>query len=100
MAVEFEWDAAKAKANLKKHGVSFDEALTVFADPLARVFDDPDHSGHETRELLIGQSARSRLLVVSFAERDGRVRIINARRATRRERSNHEKNTKGAKHRS
>ena len=94
MAVEFEWDAAKAKANLQKHGVAFDEALTVFADPLARVFDDPDHSVDETRELVIGQSARNRVLVVCFIERDGRVRIINARRATTRERSNHEENTK------
>jgi len=100
MAVEFEWDTAKAKANLKKHGIAFDEALTVFADPLARIFDDPDHSTHESRELMIGQSARNRLLVVCFMERDGRVRIINARRATTRERSNHEENTKGPKDRS
>ena len=62
MDPEFEWDAAKAQTNAKKHGVAFEEALTVFADPYARVFDDPDHSSEEQRELIIGLSAKDRLL--------------------------------------
>ena len=66
---EFEWDAAKARENLQKHGVAFEEALTVFADPLARIFDDPDHSESERRELIVGHSAQQGLLVVSFTER-------------------------------
>lgn len=68
MAPEFEWDAQKAAENLKNHGVAFDEALTVFADPLANIFDDPDHSGDERRELIIGHSTEHRLLVV-FTDR-------------------------------
>ena len=66
MSLEFEWDARKAKANLNKHGVAFDEAMTVFADPLARIFDDPDHSADEPREIIIGHSVRPRLLLVGF----------------------------------
>ena len=62
MTPEFEWDAKKANENLKKHGVAFEEGLTVFADPLARIFDDPDHSEDERRELIIGHSAKQRLL--------------------------------------
>ena len=76
MTLGFEWDARKASENLKKHGVAFDEALTVFADPLARIFDDPDHSEHERRELIIGHSAGQRLLIVSFTEREPRMRIM------------------------
>ena len=75
---EFEWDATNARENLKKHGVAFEEALTVFADPLARIFDDPDHSENEQRELIVGHSAQQRLLVVSFTERQPRTRIISA----------------------
>lgn len=90
MSLEFEWDDAKAKANLKKHGVAFDEALSVFADPLARIFDDPEHSEDEPRELIIGMSGRPRLLIVGFTERSGRVRLIHARRATRAEQKRHE----------
>lgn len=93
MDLQFEWDDAKAKANLTKHGVAFDEALSVFADPLARIFDDPDHSEDETRELIIGFSTKPRLLVVGFTERAGRVRLIHARRATRAERKRHEEET-------
>ena len=63
---EFEWDATKARENLKKHGVAFEEAMTVFAEPLARIFDDPDHSENERRESIIGHSAQHRPLVVSF----------------------------------
>ena len=94
MTFEFEWDDAKAKANLKKHRVPFDEALTVFADPLARIFDDPDHSEHETREIIIGFSTKPRLLVVGFTERSGRVRLIHARRTTKSEQKRHEENLK------
>jgi uncharacterized DUF497 family protein len=94
MDLQFEWDDAKAKANLKKHGVAFDEALTVFADPLARIFDDPDHSEGELRELIVGFSTKPRLLVVGFTERSGRVRLIHARRATKAERKRHEETVK------
>lgn len=94
MDLQFEWDDTKAKANVKKHGVAFDEALTVFADPLARIFDDPDHSEGELRELIVGFSTKPRLLVVGFTERSGRVRLIHARRATKTERKRHEENVK------
>ena len=90
MDLQFEWDASKAEANLKKHGVAFEEALSVFADPLARIFDDPDHSSEERREIIIGFSAKPRLLVVGFTERSGRVRLIHARRTTKAERKRHE----------
>jgi uncharacterized protein len=96
MSLEFEWDPAKADANVKKHRVSFDEALTVFADPLARIFDDPEHSAEAAREIIIGHSTKQRLLLVSFAERASRVRIISARRATRRERQDYEEKSKSA----
>ena len=89
---EFEWDATKARENFKKHGVAFKEALTVFADPLARIFEDPGHSEDEQRELIIGHSAHQRLLVVSFTERAPRTRIIGAREATAQERRDYEEN--------
>ena len=92
MSVRFEWDEDKAASNFKKHGVAFDEASTVFADPLAAIFDDEEHSIDETRELMIGHSAASRLLIVSFTERGKDiVRIISARKATKRERNDYEK---------
>ena len=94
MSFEFEWDDAKAKANLRKHGVSFAEALTVFFDSLARIFDDPDHSETEVREVVVGYSTKPRLLVVGFTERSGRVRLIHARRATKAEQKRHEENVK------
>jgi len=94
MSFEFEWGDAKAKANLKKHGVPFGEALTVFSDPLARIFDDPDHSEDEPRELIIGFSSKPRLLVVGFTERFGRVRLIHARRATKSEQKRHEESAR------
>ncbi len=94
MSLQFEWDDTKAAANLKKHVVGFDEALTVFADPLARIFDDPDHSDEEPREIIIGFSAKPRLLVVGFTERSGSVRLIHVRRATKAERKRHEEITK------
>jgi uncharacterized DUF497 family protein len=90
MDVVFEWDRRKARINAAKHGVSFKEALTVFADPLARILDDPAHSAGEVREIIVGQSRRRRLLVVSFTERGDAVRIIGARRATRNERDDFE----------
>ena len=93
MTPEFEWDARKAAENLKNHEVAFDEALTVFADPLANIFDDPDHSGDERRELIIGHSAEQHLLVVSCADCGRRTRIISARQATARERRDYEQNS-------
>lgn len=90
MGYVFEWDPAKAKRNLAKHGVSFDEASTVFADPLALLMPDPDHSVDEERYVLLGMSNRRRLLVVAFAERSPRTRLISARMATRRERRQYE----------
>jgi len=96
MALKFEWDPEKAASNLTKHRVSFDEASTVFADPLAKLFYDADHSAEETREILVGHSILDRLLLVSFTER-GRdvVRIISARVATRKERRAYEENQGG-----
>lgn len=90
---EFEWDARKAQENLKNHGVAFEEALTVFADPLANIFDDPDHSAEERRELIIGHSVRQRLLIVSFTDRGRRTRLIGAREATAHERRDYEQNS-------
>jgi hypothetical protein len=93
MRLEFEWDTSKAQANLAKHGVAFEEAVSVFADPLAALFADPDHSGEEEREIIVGLSTKPQLLVVSFVEREGRVRLISARRATAAERRRHEEHT-------
>ena len=92
MSLRFEWDPKKAAANLAKHGVSFEEGLTVFSDPLARIFDDEDHSIEEERELIIGHSTKHRLLLVCFTARGASIRILNARRATRRERQDYEEN--------
>jgi uncharacterized DUF497 family protein len=88
--VVYEWDPAKAAANLKKHRVSFEEAASVFLDPQALTFGDPDHSDEEEREITIGRSARGWVLFVAHSERIDRIRIINARRATRRERRQYE----------
>jgi uncharacterized protein len=89
-APTFEWDPAKAAANLRKHGVSFAEAVTVFQDPLARIHADPNHSGRERREIVIGHSVQRRLLLVAFTDRRGRLRLISAREVTRRERRDYE----------
>jgi uncharacterized DUF497 family protein len=78
MAIEFEWDANKAGINLSKHRVSFDEAKTVFNDPLFIDFYDPDHSENEERHIIIGQSQQRRLLFVSYAEGRDRIRLISA----------------------
>jgi uncharacterized DUF497 family protein len=80
--VRFEWDPRKAEANLRKHGVSFDEAATVFGDPLAATVSDPDHSADEARSVTIGQSASQLLIVVVHADRGDVIRIISARRPT------------------
>ncbi|MGF1614218.1 MAG: BrnT family toxin [Gammaproteobacteria bacterium] len=93
MALRFEWDRRKAAGNLRKHGVSFDEASTVFDDPLARIFDDEDHSEQESREIIVGHSAAGRLLLVLFTEpRENVIKIISARPATPRERDDYEEN--------
>jgi uncharacterized DUF497 family protein len=86
----FEWDRQKAAANLAKHDVSFEEAVTVFQDSLADIHDDPDHSLSERRAVIIGHSAERRLLLVAFTERRRKIRIISARRATRGERRAYE----------
>ena len=92
MSLRFEWDPEKAAANLTKHGVSFEEGLTVFSDPLARLFDDEDQSMEEAREIIIGHSTQDRLLLVCFTARGASIRIYSARRATRRERQDYEEN--------
>jgi uncharacterized DUF497 family protein len=84
--MRFEWDPRKADANLKKHGVTFQEAGTVFGDPLAITFQDPDHSEGEERQMTFGVSLQKRLIVVSHAQRKDRTRIISARLMDRKER--------------
>lgn len=88
--MEFEWDPDKAAANVEKHGVEFSEAMTVFGDPLELTIADPDHSEDQFRFLSIGVSAAGRPLVVSYTERQGRTRIINARETTPKERKQYE----------
>jgi len=92
MSLKFEWDPKKAASNLSRHGVSFEEGLTVFRDVLARIFDDEDHSIDEQREIIIGHSAKQRLLIVCFTSQGESVRIFSARKATRRERVDYEEN--------
>lgn len=94
MSVRFEWNANKATFNLNKHGVSFDEATTVFDDPLAVIFDDSNHSSLERREIIIGHSINERLLLVCFSERvEDMIRIFSARPLTKRERKDYEENS-------
>ncbi|HEX5761043.1 MAG TPA: BrnT family toxin [Thermoanaerobaculia bacterium] len=90
----FEWEPRKAEANAAKHGVSFEEASTVFRDPLGRIVDDPRHSLGERRYVLLGLSDRQKLLAVMFTEQEETIRIISARRATRRERKGYEEGTR------
>jgi uncharacterized protein len=92
--MQFEWDPKKAKENLKKHGVPFDEAVTAFYDPLSATFDDPDHSVEEQRSITIGFSSKPRLLVIAHTDRGKNTRIISARPATTHERKKHEEQTK------
>jgi uncharacterized DUF497 family protein len=88
--MKFTWDPAKAEQNLLDHGVSFQEATTVFGDPLAATIPDPDHSIGEERLLTMGQSSAGKLLVVSHIEEGDTIRIISARRATSHERGDYE----------
>jgi uncharacterized protein len=89
----FQWNPNKASSNIEKHGVSFEEAVTVFGDPLATTIADPDHSIGEFRFLTTGQSASQRLVVVSHTEREREVRLISARLATRQEKRSYESGT-------
>lgn len=88
--MEFEWNPQKAAKNLRKHKVPFAEAATVFSDPLGVTVPDPAHSAGESRYIIVGMSNRLRLLIVAFAERDDRIRIISARELTRAERKAYE----------
>ncbi|QLE55338.1 BrnT family toxin [Nostoc sp. TCL26-01] len=88
--MQFEWDENKAEKNLAKHGVSFDEAKTVFNDPLFLTFADPDHSFGERRFIILGESVQRRLLVVAYTERLQVTRLISAREATRKEKTAYE----------
>ena len=90
MDLSFEWDPDKAALNIQKHDVAFEEASSVFGDPLAYIFADELHSIDEVREIIIGHSVSNRLLLVSFTERSGTIRIISARQATRKERKDYE----------
>jgi uncharacterized DUF497 family protein len=90
--LSFEWDENKAKSNLVKHGVSFEEGSTVFADPLSLTVPDPDHSELEHRLIILGHSRQDKLLVVVHTERGDNIRIISARPASRRERKDYEEN--------
>ena len=93
MSLLFEWDRNKAQQNIKKHGISFEEATTVFGDLLSLTIRDPSHSIDDERFVIIGYSYKYRLLVVVHTERGNRIRIISARRATRRERKTYEEGT-------
>jgi uncharacterized DUF497 family protein len=88
--MKFEWDESKAISNLKKHGVSFNEAKTVFSNGLSAIFDDEAHSGNERREIIVGHSQNNRLLLISFTQRCNAIRIINARLTTPKEREDYE----------
>ena len=88
--MEFEWEPSKAAANLRKHGVSFNEAATVFGDFLGITAVDPDHSTDESRYITVGSSNRGRVLMVAHVERGDRIRIISARTLTRTERRDYE----------
>jgi len=88
--MRFEWDRDKARSNMSKHRISFDEAVTVFYDPLSATFGDPDHSAEEDRLITVGYSANGTLLVVCHTERSEAMRINSARRASAHERKRHE----------
>jgi len=90
MTPRFDWDRRKATSNVRRHSVSFEEALTVFANPLARIFDDEDAPVDENREMIIGHSVQERLLVICFVEGQDAIRIISARKATKNEREDYE----------
>lgn len=88
--MDFEWDDTKAESNERKHGVSFAEAMTVFADPLALTGFDPGHSDDEDRFITMGTSTAGRLLIVSHTDRGDKIRLLSAREASRRERRDYE----------
>lgn len=90
--MQFEWDLEKADENVRKHGVSFEEAMSVFGDSLARIHSDPDHSEAESREVICGHTAAGRLLLVFFTEKSGNIRLFSAREATTYERKDYEEN--------
>lgn len=90
LGLQFEWNHKKAEMNIRKHGTSFDEAATVFSDPLSMTYDDPDYSYDENRFVMIGSSVLGRLLFVSYSEECHKIRIISARQLTRRERNQYE----------
>ncbi|MBU1299973.1 MAG: BrnT family toxin [Bacteroidetes bacterium] len=92
MKYRFEWSHEKAKSNLVKHGVSFEEAKSVLDDPLAYIFEDEVHSSVERREIIIGHSIAKRLLLVVFTERFNKIRIISTRLATKKESKDYEEN--------
>ncbi len=92
--LSFEWDPNKARKNIEIHGVSFDEASTAFKDTLSLTIHDPLHSNEEDRFTLIGNSVKSRLLVIVHTERGDKIRIISARKATKKERKQYEENAK------
>lgn len=94
METLFEWNPRKATSNLAKHGIDFPEAITVFSDPLASIFDDDDHSEDEKREIIVGHSSRGRLLFVCFTEQRNVIRIFSARSATKQEKEDYEDATK------
>ena len=88
--MQFEWDSKKDNSNQQKHHIDFAEAATVFSDPDAAIFDDPQHSVIERREIIIGTSLVNNLLLVSFTERGGSLRIISARKANKKEKTRYE----------
>jgi uncharacterized protein len=90
MKLSFEWDEVKATGNYEKHGVTFEEGVTIFYDPLSVSINDPDHSANEQRYIDIGVSENVRVLVVTYTERGDNMRIISCRKATRRERRHYE----------
>ena len=90
MILGFEWDEEKASANLKKHRVSFDEAVSAFDDPMLITFSDPLHSEGEERFLSIGISSKNRVLIIAHTDRANKVRIVNCRKATASERKQYE----------
>ncbi len=92
MGLLFEWDPKKALLNLKRHGISFDEASTAFRDPLSQTIEDPLHSENEERFVLIGRTIQGRILVIVHTDRGERIRIISARLATKKERLRYEEN--------
>ena len=96
--LSFEWDTNKNRKNIKIHGISFDEASTVFKDTLSLTIYDPLHSDEEDRQIIIGNACKNRLLVIVHTERKGKIRIISARKTTKKERKQYEENAKRSRH--